>query len=224
MLFFGKLGYPNHMLSLQSIQTRWDSLISQIASQEYQFGNMYFDLDGHPRSVQTKNPLTSIEVEIPDLDGHPRSVQTKNPLTSIEVEIPDLDGHPRSVQTKNPLTSIEVEIPDLSNWSSRKNRALLEARDQLTLKNTDANYRKPSNHLWRQAVLGHSEAQYQVGLWYHQGTSPVQRDLTQARSWFSLAAEKGHLLALQHLGKGVLPPRKPLHKTKNQTKLNFLDR
>ncbi len=181
------------MLSLQSIQTRWDSLISQIASQEYQFGNMYFDLDGHPRSVQTKNPLTSIEVEIPDLDGHPRSVQTKNPLTSIE-----------------------VEIPDLSNWSSRKNRALLEARDQLTLKNTDANYRKPSNHLWRQAVLGHSEAQYQVGLWYHQGTSPVQRDLTQARSWFSRAAEKGHLLALQHLGKGVLPSRKPLHKNRNQ--------
>lgn len=163
MLFFGKLGFPNHMLSLQSIQTRWDSLISQIASQEYQFGNMYFDLDGHPRSVQTKNPLTSVE----------------------------------------------VEIPDLSHWSSRENRALLEERDQLTLKNTDANYRKPSNHLWRQAVLGHSEAQYQVGLWYHQGTSPVQRDLTQARSWFSRAAEKGHLLALQHLGKEALPPRKP---------------
>ena len=66
--------------------------------------------------------------------------------------------------------------------------------DQITRENTRCNYQKPSKRIWRGAVLGNMEDQYQVGEWYRLGNM-VPKDISTARDWYEKAKSKGHLLA-----------------------------
>jgi len=113
----------------------------------------------------------------------------------------DVDALPHISPQPQPLTQTSLA-------SRTHRRSDPDDLDAITSQNTDVNYRKPSNHLWRKAVLGHSESQYQVGLWYLHGTAPLTKDLDQAQIWFRKASTKGHLLALGQLSNIVLPKRR----------------
>ena len=66
--------------------------------------------------------------------------------------------------------------------------------DLVTLDNTRLNYQKPSNRIWRSAVLGNMDDQYQVGEWYRLGNM-VAQDTSIARYWYEKAKSRGHKLA-----------------------------
>ena len=54
----------------------------------------------------------------------------------------------------------------------------------------------------KQAKAGDADAQYQLGLWHHEGgNEAVERDDAKAAEWFHKAAEQGHEEAIAELEK-----------------------
>ncbi len=69
---------------------------------------------------------------------------------------------------------------------------------RLTNINTTLNFKKPNKNIWHHAVLGYTQAQYLVGLWYKNGEG-VEKDHTVAKYWFNKAAKGSHLGAIMEL-------------------------
>ncbi len=119
-----------------------------------------------------------------------------NSFASHEVRIGNMYLDVDAIPSQSPQPNLTY----LSRISRSHELVTLENNDIITKRNTMSNYQKPSNRIWRGAVLGDQNHQYQVGEWYRLGQM-VPRDLFQARSWYQKAADSGHLLAAQQLAK-----------------------
>jgi len=107
-------------------------------------------------------------------------------------------------------------------WNRAANAGYIPARNQLAMKfyyggyifgpeeGWKQDYRK-AYELWLEdAQKGHAPAQFMVAEMHHQGQG-VSRDHTAAWAWFSLALEKGYMLAgdsLQELSKKMSPEQR----------------
>ena len=109
---------------------------------------------------------------------------------------------------------IKEFIPSVSN-EARPEEAPSNNGGQARL--ADANPTAPAMKSFRLAARGFPEAQFNVGVMYHNGEG-VPQDFGEAAKWYQLAAKQGHALAQQRINE-LIPPE-PDKKSRGQVPSN----